>query len=109
MFEQDNTQLAQQRVLSAVLDDDGQLGSEIGGLHSDLGALVGEAPENSGDDLRQVGFCSDTYNATLATLPHRHERLTKCIDNGTETIKHDVILQRLLGERINDTVDQLNL
>lgn len=46
MLKQDNTQLAQQRILSTVLDNDGQLGRKIGSLHSDFGALVGETPEN---------------------------------------------------------------
>ena len=61
LLEQYEAELAQQLVLATLLDDDGETGGEIGGLLTNLGALVVEAPEDSRHDLRKVGLDADAY------------------------------------------------
>jgi hypothetical protein len=52
LFKDDNTEFAQELILSIRLDNRGQTGREVGSQHTDLCALVGESPKDHRDDLR---------------------------------------------------------
>lgn len=59
LLEEHQAELAKQLVFAALLDDDGEPCGQIGRLLTNLGALVVETPQNSGDDLRQVRLDTD--------------------------------------------------
>jgi hypothetical protein len=54
LLEEDDTQLGQQAVLAALLDDQSQLAGQIRRLLPDLGALVVEPPKDGRHDLGQI-------------------------------------------------------
>ena len=51
LFKQHQSKFVEELILAALLDDNGEAGSEIGSLLADFGALVVEAPEDRGDNL----------------------------------------------------------
>lgn len=68
LLEKDDTELGEQTVLLALLDDDGQLAREIGGLLTDLRALVVEAPKDGRDDLGEVGLDANAWRSERGQL-----------------------------------------
>ena len=64
LLEQHEAELAQQLILTTLLDDDREAGGEISGLLTNLGALVVKTPENSRHDLSKVGLDADAYAET---------------------------------------------
>ena len=60
LFEQHQSELVKKLIFTALFDDNSKARSEIGGLLTDFGALVVEAPEDGGDDLGKVRFDADS-------------------------------------------------
>jgi hypothetical protein len=60
LLKQDQSELVEELVLTALFDDNGKARSEIGGLLTNFGALVVETPKDRRDDLGKVGLDADT-------------------------------------------------
>ena len=60
LLEKHQAELAKQLVFAALFDDNRQPRGQIGCLLTNLGALVVETPQDSGDDLRQVRLDANT-------------------------------------------------
>lgn len=60
LLEQYQSKLVEELILAALLDDDGEARSKVGGLLTDFGTLVVETPEDCGDDLGEVRLDTDT-------------------------------------------------
>jgi hypothetical protein len=60
LLKQHQSELVEELILTALLDDDGETRSEIGGLLTNFGALIIETPEDRGDNLCKIGFDADT-------------------------------------------------
>ena len=93
LLKEHDAELREQAVLLALLDDDRKLARQVRSLLPNLGALVVETPEDGRDDLGEVGLDADA------------ER----VDDGSEAFEHDLVLDRLLLEGIDDAVDELDL
>ena len=93
LLKEHHTQVRQQGVLAALLDDDGQLRRQVGRLLPRARILVVEAPQDRRHDLHQV---------RLDPHPER-------IGNGADAIQHDTVFNRLFLERIDHAIDKLNL
>ena len=60
LLKQHQSKLVEKLILATLLDDDGEAGSEIGGLLTNFCALVVKTPEDRGDDLCKVRLDANT-------------------------------------------------
>jgi hypothetical protein len=61
LLEEDGIELAEELILTALLDDNGETGDEISSMLANLRTFVVQTPEYVQDNLHQSGFHSDTY------------------------------------------------
>mmetsp|Transcript_26895 Transcript_26895/g.58347 ORF Transcript_26895/g.58347 Transcript_26895/m.58347 type:complete len:263 (-) Transcript_26895:1857-2645(-) len=83
--------MPQQHLLAAALHHDGDARDEIGGLLTDRGGLVVEAPLDCAADLGEVGLDAHAEG----------------VDDGAEPVEHDLhVVRRLFLEGVQDAVDE---
>ena len=110
LLEEDKTELAQELVFTALLDDNRKSSRQVSCLLTDFRTLVVEPPENGRDNLGEVWLDADACTRPLVVcLRDMKGKLTKCVNNSTKPVQHDLIFRRLLLECVDDAVHKADL